>query len=302
MPDSARTVLRQPTHRRVRRRWLAFAVAYFAASFSVVPAFGQEDTADFFKARCYGCHTIGGGRLQGPDLKNVTQRKDREWLIGFMTDPPGVIDSGDPYANKLVQEARNVRMPVVAGMTRERAEKLLDLIDEESKKAKSRFEGVKLITRPFTPADADEGREMFLGRKRLENGGTACISCHSMHDMPALGGGRLGPELTRVFDKYKDRKTLGMWLAAPGTATMQPVFKNHPLTPEEIHALSAYFSASARESTSDSAPSRVSFLLLGLFVSAVLVFGMDAVWKRRFHAVRKPLVESETLPASERGS
>jgi mono/diheme cytochrome c family protein len=301
MAESARTFIRPATPRLVQSRWFAFAVACVAASFSAVPATAQEDTADFFKSRCYGCHTIGGGRLQGPDLKNVTQRKDREWLLGFMTDPPGVIASGDPYATKLVEEARNIRMPAIAGMTRERAERLLDLIDEESKKAKSRFEGVKLITRPFTAADADEGRELFLGRKRLENGGTACISCHSMHDLPALGGGRLGPELTRVFDKYKDRKTLGTWLAAGGTATMQPVFKDHPLTPEEIHSLSAYFSASAGESTSDPAPSRVSFLLLGLFVSAALVFGMDAVWKRRFHAVRKPLVESETSPTPENG-
>ncbi len=258
------------------------------------PAVAQLDTAEYFKQRCYGCHTIGGGRLQGPDLKNVTGQKDRDWLINFMLDPAGVIASGDAYANKLKDEANNITMPAVAGLTRERAGHLLDLIEEESQKEKSRFAGVKLITRPFTEADVVAGRDLFLGETKLENGGTACISCHSMHDMPVLGGGRLGPDLTQVFEKYKDRKTLGTWLASPGTPTMQPVFRQHEMTPEEIHALSAYFNASAQESTSDPAAARLSFLLLGLFAAAVMVFGMDVLWKRRFHAVRKPLVDSKT--------
>ena len=274
--------------------WLrGFLALCCVAGFSV-PAFAQLDSADFFRQKCYGCHTIGGGRIQGPDLKDVTQRKDREWLVKFMLDPAGVIASGDPYAKKILQEARGIPMAPVVGLTRQRAEKLLDFIAEESKREKSRFEGVKLITRPFTAADVNDGRELFLGRMPLENGGTSCISCHSMHDMPALGGGRLGPDLTRVFDRYKDRKTIGTWLAAPGTPTMQPIFKDHTLTPEEIHAFSAYFNASAKESVSDPAVSRVSFLFLGLFVAAAMVFALDAVWKRRFHSVRKPLVESKT--------
>lgn len=257
------------------------------------PAFAQLETADFFKQRCYGCHTIGGGRLQGPDLKNVSKRKDAEWLIGFMRNPQQVIDSGDKYANDLLKEYR-VPMPRVE-MTRDRAEKLLELIAEESAKEKSRFQGMKLITRPFTDDDREMGQMLFIGEERLSNGGVACISCHSMYDMPALGGGRLGGDLTRVFEKYKNRRTLGTWLAAPGALTMQPIYdEKHALTPEEIQSLLAYFNASAKESQSDPAVSRVSFLFLGLFVAAAMVFALDALWKRRFHAVRKLLVESET--------
>jgi mono/diheme cytochrome c family protein len=37
-----------------------------------------QEAADFFRQNCISCHTVGGGRLTGPDLKNVTQRKERE--------------------------------------------------------------------------------------------------------------------------------------------------------------------------------------------------------------------------------
>jgi cytochrome c2 len=41
-------------------------------------ATGQTPEAvGFFRQNCTSCHTIGGGRLTGPDLKNVTRQKDR---------------------------------------------------------------------------------------------------------------------------------------------------------------------------------------------------------------------------------
>ncbi len=55
----------------------------------------------------------------------------------------------------------------------------------------------------------------FLAQQRLEAGGAACISCHSMHDVAALGGGRLGPDLTNVYERLEGRKALSAWLVAP---------------------------------------------------------------------------------------
>ena len=103
-----------------------------------------QDTPDYFKQNCTNCHTIGGGPLTGPDLKNVLQRaqknkKNRAWLIRFMMNPKAVIDSGDPYAQQMYEKSRRVLMPTLPGLTRERAEKLLDLIEAESKLEKSQF-------------------------------------------------------------------------------------------------------------------------------------------------------------------
>jgi mono/diheme cytochrome c family protein len=200
-----------------------------------------QEAADFFKQSCASCHTIGGGRPTGPDLKDVTKRKDRDWLAYFIANPKGVIDGGDPYAQQLAQEARGVVMPTLFGLTRDRIESLLNLVEAESKLPRSQFAGVQISNRPLTPDDVACGRELFLGVERLGNGGAACISCHRVRGVGALSGGNLGQVLTRVFERMQDRKQLAAWLSAPATSTMQPVFKPHPLQPEEILSLVAFF-------------------------------------------------------------
>ncbi|RIK84596.1 MAG: cytochrome C [Planctomycetota bacterium] len=272
-------------------RPLAAAAAVLAWLFS--SAFAQaQDTPDYFRQNCMNCHTIGGGRLTGPDLKDVTKRQTRDWLANFLTNPKAVLDSGDPYAQKIFEESRRVPMPMAPGMTRERAEKLLDLIEAESKLPESQFKGLQISTAPFTAADVQAGRDIFTGRQRLASGGTACIACHSIHDIAALGGGLLGPDLTNVYDRLKGRASLSAWLVAPGTETMQPAFRNHPLKAEEIHSLVAYFEDAARYRPADPTGDRVTFLLLGLFGAAALLFAFDGAWKWRFRGVRRPLVDA----------
>jgi mono/diheme cytochrome c family protein len=209
-------------------------------------------------------------------------------------NPRSVIDSGDPYAKKLFEESRNVPMPTPPGITNERAEKLLDLIEAESLLEESQFKGLQISTAPFTDADRVRGQDIFLGPHPLEAGGTACVSCHGMYDTPALGGGRLGPDLTNVYERLKGRAALSAWLMAPGTETMQPIFRNHPLSADEIHALVAYFESTAAERPANSSTDQVAFLLSGLVGAVLGVFFLDALWKRRFQSVRRLLVEANT--------
>ena len=264
-------------------------------AFAHLPVTAQgQDTPDYFRQNCLSCHTIGGGRLTGPDLKDVTKRQNREWLTKFLLNPRAVIDSGDPYAKTIFEEARNVPMPTPPGITPERAAKVLDLIEAESLLEESQFKGLQVSTAPFTDLDRAQGREFYLGTKRLVAGGSACISCHTMCDAPALGGGQLGPDLTNVYERLQGRTALSAWLMAPGTVTMQPTFKNHPLSAEEIHALVAYFESTTAEPPADSAQGQVTFLLSGLAGAIVGVFLLDAVWKSRFQSVRRALVEANT--------
>ncbi|MEX2188228.1 MAG: c-type cytochrome [Pirellulales bacterium] len=277
----------------------AVALAAAALTAAIWPQAAQaQDTPDYFRQNCMNCHTIGGGRLTGPDLKDVTQQQTRDWLVNWLLNPKAVLDSGDPYAQKIFEESRRVPMPMGPGMTRERAENLLDLIEAESKLPESQFKGLQISTAPFTAADVQAGRDIFIGTQRLANGGTACISCHAIHDMTALGGGQLGPDLTNVYDRLLGRVSLSAWLVAPGTATMQPIFKNHPLTADEIHSLVAYFENAAPHRPADPTASRVTFLLLGLGGATALLFAFDGLWKWRFRGVRRPMVDA----AQKRGA
>jgi cytochrome c2 len=237
------------------------------------------------------CHTIGGGRLTGPDLKNVEASRDRRWLIEFVLDPPAMIASGDPFVLKLQQEARGVVMPKVTGLDRARAEALLDLIKIESDKPESRFKGVQISDRPFTAADFAQGRAVFLGVQRLTNGGPACVSCHTVSGLPGLGGGRLGPDLTNVYERLEGRNNLSAWLFAPATITMQPVFKSHPLTPQEILPLVALFESSAQSGTQANSVGLVYFFLLALGGTCLGLVFFETAWKHRLRTVRQALVQ-----------
>jgi len=77
---------------------------------SALPA---QETAQYFRQNCFSCHTIGGGKLTGPDLKGITSRRDRDWLVDFILDPISVIAGGDAYAEQLVEESNGVIMPAL---------------------------------------------------------------------------------------------------------------------------------------------------------------------------------------------
>lgn len=252
-----------------------------------------QEAALFFRQNCINCHTIGGGRLAGPDLKNVSQRKDRPWLSQFLQNPKGMMDAGDPYALKLQQEARGVVMPTVPGMTKARAEGLLDLIEAESKLEKSQFAGLQITNKPFMPQDIAEGKGLFVGQKALRNGGPTCDSCHTVKGLGGLGGGRLGPDLTRVYERLQGRKGLASWLLAPASATMQPIFKTRPLQSDEILPLVAFLEDSAKRGGEDDSTATLNFFLLGLGGAVLGLVAFDAIWKGRFRAVRRPLVRGK---------
>lgn len=271
-------------------RSLSTAVICLGA-LSLSPTCWAQEAEQFFRQHCVSCHTIGGGRLTGPDLKNVSERQERDWLVRFILDPRGVIDSGDPYAQQLFEDSRRVLMPTVAGMTAERASALLDLIEAESQLEESQFRGLQISDRPFTANDIELGRQIFLGQRRLVNGASACLACHTARGLGGLSGGRLGPDLSRAYERLGGRKSMGAWLFAPATTTMGPLFLDHPLEPEEILPLLAYFESTAKAGGEDESVALLNFFFLGLGGTVLALVIFDALWKKRFRSVRAALVE-----------
>jgi len=268
----------------VKRLSLVFCVV-----FAAVPLLAQ-DPAAYFKQNCANCHTVGGGRLAGPDLKDVTQRRDKQWLVRWIQDPRGVLDSGDGYAQKLLQDSRGVVMPNVGGMNPQLAAALIDLLEAESQLPHSQFAGVQISDRPFNAQDVAHGMALFTGEKRLANGGPACMSCHTMKGMSGLHGGRLGPDLTLVYERLQGRKGLGAWLSAPASATMAPVFKATALNNDEIFALLALFEHETKNRGADDQIALLNFFLLGLGGTVVGLVSFDRIWKKRLTGVRRQLV------------
>lgn len=259
----------------------------------LAPGLSADPAVDQFRQTCRSCHTIGGGKLVGPDLKDVSQRKDREWLVNFIVDPGGVFASGDPYALQLKQESNGAVMIATPGMTEDLARALLDLIDAESKLEKSQFRGLSIGDQPFSDADRALGHALFTGTRRLSKGGTSCISCHVAPGIGGLGGGRLGPDLTLAMERLKGRKGLASWLQAPATPAMSRLFAEKNLSDEEIIALVAYLEESMQTPHAPAPRTSVGFVLLGLSGAALGLVGAGTVWKRRFRSVRRALTRGE---------
>lgn len=274
--------------RRLGRRILAVVTLTLFPAISVQAQ--QPDT--FFQENCASCHTIGGGPLTGPDLKDVSKQKDRAWLEHFIQDPQAVLEAGDPYALQLQQDARGVVMPTIPGVTPQMAKALLDWIEAESGGAKPRVAGVSISDRPFTANDVLAGTELFLGTRKLSQGGPACVSCHTLGTLGKFGGGRLGPDLTLVYERLGSRKAVGTWLSAPATPTMKSVFRQHPLQPEEILPLLSVFEDAQRRSQPADATTQINFFLAGfLGVSGALVL-LGWIWRGRIRSVRRLMVQA----------
>ena len=261
----------------------------------------SEETIAYFRQNCASCHTIGGGTLTGPDLKDVTKRRTREQIAKFVSDPKAAIDGGDPYFVKLWNDANGVYMPTPVGATPERIGKLIDLIEAESALERSQFAGGTLSDRALTDADLERGRGIFDGTVDLSGGAPACISCHSVEGAPGFGGGRLGPDLTGSFARLGGRKALGAWLTSPQSPTMAPVFRGREMKEPEILGLVAFLKERAENGSpavlaapANAVPSgagRYEFLACGIggLLAALAVF--DFLWRGRFRSVRRALVE-----------
>jgi mono/diheme cytochrome c family protein len=233
-----------------------------------------------FEAQCAACHSAGPDRLIGPGLQGVTERRDRAWLVAFITGPDRMTAEGDPIAAALMEDYQ-VPMPNL-GLSEDQAEAILDYLAAAGGTAPPR-------TQP-PDGDAAVGRELFTGGRRLEGGGAACISCHNVTGLGPLGGGTLAKDLTAAAAVYGSG--LAALLEAPPFPAMQAVYATHPLTPGEVANLSAFLVEAEQGDTP--AKSRFPFPAAGLGGMVLLTALAGLLWRGRLRGVRKPLIGEHT--------
>jgi mono/diheme cytochrome c family protein len=251
-----------------------------------------QDPSDYFHQNCTMCHTVGGGRLIGPDLGGVTKLKDRGWLVRFLQDPKAMIDSGDPYAGQLLQDANGVVMPTPPGMTPALADSVLSYLDSGPGVAQSPASGPAVFDQPFTSADIALGKQIFLGQRRLANGGPACMSCHTLGTLNGLGGGHLGPDLTNEMERLGSRTGATAWLTAPPTTTMQAVFSKHPLNRDEILPLLAAIDDAGHRAQPETNAATLTFSGLGFSGMLIGLVVLQVAWRGRMRSVRRSVVQA----------
>jgi mono/diheme cytochrome c family protein len=153
-----------------------------------------------FRTKCSSCHTFGKGEHVGPDLKGVTDRRSRQWLVPWIRSSARVIRTGDPTGVELFRRFREQRMPD-HDLTDDEIGALLDYLEADGPEADAK----KAIRRAdqATEDDVKAGERLFFGRTKLSSGGLACAACHSVSVYSQLGG-TFAPDLSRAFSSYYD--------------------------------------------------------------------------------------------------
>jgi mono/diheme cytochrome c family protein len=197
-----------------------------------------------FATKCKSCHTYGQGDLVGPDLKGVTARHSRGWLVSWIRSSERMIRQGDVTAVSLFRRYRQQRMPDHQ-LTDVQIGALLDFLAAGGPEAESRR-----AARPASMAGVKEvtlGRDLFFGRRRISGGSAACSSCHALRDQKGSAGGSLGPDLTKVYSTYQD-KGLSQFLERDCLVRLPA--RDRALTSDESFAIRAYLRSA------DGAPTR----------------------------------------------
>lgn len=248
------------------------------------PLQADSEGQTIFNEKCQSCHTLGGGDTVGPDLAGVTGRRDREWLISFIISPEEMIQDGDPTANQLLEDYNNLIMPDL-GLSELEAEAVLTFIESQSGEVSSGDGGQSAAQQ----GSVDRGRLLYNGQIPFEKGGTPCLACHSMGDFGPLGGGNLGPDLTRVYSRYGGESLYSVLQTLP-FPTMKPLFANRELTDRELSDLAAYFQwADANTEPTEAARGTLGMWIAGGLGVGVLFGIMLIFWPRQRTSISERL-------------
>ncbi|ABE64179.1 cytochrome c, class I [Nitrobacter hamburgensis X14] len=245
----------------------------------------------FDEKTCNACHSVGGGDLVGPDLKNVTKERSHEWLHEWIMAPDAMIAKKDPVAIELLKKYNGMEMPNL-GLSASDVDSILAYLGSAAGGAAS-----TAAPAPALKGDAEKGKDLFTGNDRFANGGPPCMACHSTGGLGAFGGGHLGPDLTEVAKRLGGVTGLNGWLAGLPTPTMKAVWTKQPPTPQERADVAAFLSQEGLAVRSSSA----IWQLAGLTGLGALILFLIAGfrWRNRLkYGVRRPMMAAPTTGRS----
>ncbi len=210
-----------------------------------------QNGKEVFKQNCSACHSIGKGKLVGPDLEGIHTKRSEEWILSFVknaqafgkkdADAKAIItEYGYPMPNQNVNDAE---IKAIINYIAESSPTTTNSVEEAEPVEEITADPI-LDPANASASDITTGLHLFEGSKRLENGGVSCITCHNVQHRDLIGGGLLAKDLTKVYERLGGAGLNGI-LSAPPFPAMASSYQNHPLTEKEIYQLSAFFNDAA---------------------------------------------------------
>ena len=245
-----------------------------------------------FNKTCAACHTIGKGRLVGPDLLNITEKRSQEWLIPFIKSSTSMIKSGDAEAIAIFKEYNNLLMPDNP-YSDAQIISILEYINQGGSNLVGQESAVAVdILSGTTAENINTGLRLFSGSQQLTNGGAACTSCHKVRDERIFSSGTLAKDLSESFDVMGSAGMAAV-IKSPPFPVMQVAYTNHALTEEEVINLTAYLKSVSKERIYQR-PRDFSmiFAIFGLIAfSMILMSTIILYFKRKKFPVNREILE-----------
>lgn len=241
-----------------------------------------DEGQDLFSKLCTPCHTIGKGRLVGPDLKNITEKRTEEWLVPYIRSSQTVIKSGDADAVAVFKEYNSLLMPDQP-LDIGQAKALINYISTASSGSSGNLvqEETTDLLDNTTEDNVAEGLLLFSGEKRLTNGGPSCISCHKVKDDRIFSSGTLAKELSETYEIMGSAGVSAI-LKNPPFPVMGVTYKNTRLTEEEILNLTAYLrSVSENRIYQHPFDFGITFIIFGVLVFVSLMISIMVLYFKR---------------------
>jgi mono/diheme cytochrome c family protein len=275
------------------------------------PAFSQSGE-ELFKSNCSSCHSIGKGRVVGPDLSGVYNKMNNEWLVSFIKSSQSMVKSGDKDAVAIFNEYK-IPMPDF-NLTDQQISDIIAYIKQTDgaqpqaggkapAQAGTSMAGTADTTKPRgAPADTTKaqvaasdttkggtagaaadttsvtgkmvafGNSLYYGYTRFLNGAAPCISCHNINDPSFLGGGKLAIDLSASYTKLGPQGITAI-LKNPPFPPMKAAVKGE-ITDQEAAAINSLLKSVSQESAYvKPVPSGMIFFVLGfVFALFMIVF------------------------------
>ncbi len=260
------------------------ALAIFVSIGHSQDGWTQEPGEQIFQTTCFACHTIGGGRLVGPDLAGVHDKRSQEWLERFVASSQAMVKDGDAEAVALFEEFNRVPMPD-SFISEEQIRQVLSYIKSQSSSqtadvAPSEAEQVPAVA-PASEKDILIGQDLFQGSIRFVNNGPACNACHEVRNDAVIGGGILATELTSVFSRMGGAGVKAILGHAP-FPVMQAAYKDQSLTEDEVTALVAFLEyADSKQYNQLPRDYGIGLFVSGSLGAGVLFLFFAVVWRGR---------------------
>ncbi len=246
-----------------------------------------DDGKHIFNNKCSVCHTIGGGKLVGPDLQDVHKKYNNTWLKQFILSSSSMIRQADEKALLIFNQYNKIIMPDHNLSDRQLVDLIQYIVKASDLLNMSTIDNVDTANdKALANDDVLLGKNLFLGYKSFKNAGPACLSCHNINLLDSMSGGSLAVDLTKVFDRIGAKGIESIIKSSPFPA-MNIAYNNYKLEENEVIAVRSFLQDLNARDVGDKivnySINMIGIGIVGVFVLSIL---LSFIWmKRKKHGV-----------------